>query len=99
MQSDRGAQQRNDFQLRLHAIDMQKGSLVRRFMTVDGQVADVHAQAERNGVKLAKFDASTGEFFSRRDYAAADSLLKGIGSDIPGEQAEGNQGENAERQE
>src|SRR5205807_6154809 len=48
----RGAEQGNNFQLRLHAVDPEKWDLIRSFATVDGQIASVHAEAERNGVKL-----------------------------------------------
>ncbi len=65
---------------------------------MDGQVASVHAQAERGNVKFPEFDAAAGDFLNRCDHAAADPLLKGIGSDEPAEQAESNQAENAERQ-
>jgi hypothetical protein len=50
---------------------------------MDSQVANVYAKAERSDVKLAEFDASTGDFLSRGDYAAADLLLKRIGRDVP----------------
>src|SRR4030088_1534806 len=93
MQSDRGAEQRNDFQLRLHAVDPKIWNLIRRFATVDGEVASIHAQTERDGVKFAEFDAAAGGFLHRRDYSAANQLLKGIGRDVPGECGEYNHAE------
>jgi hypothetical protein len=63
---------------------------------MDSQVANVYAKAERSDVKLAEFDASTGDFLSRGDYAAADLLLKRIGRDVPAKKAEGDYAENAE---
>ena len=53
---------------------------------MNGQVASVHAQAKRDGVKFAEFDAAAGDFLNRRDHAAANQLLKGIGGDVPGKQ-------------
>src|ERR1700690_434985 len=50
-------------------------------------------------MKFAEFNASTGEFLSRRDQPAADDLLKGIGSDVPAKQTEGDQAEDAKCQE
>src|ERR1700686_1913411 len=99
MQSDCGAEQRNDFQLRLQAVDPHKWDLIRSFATVDGEVASVHAQAEGDGMKFAELDAATRDFLKRCDHSAADRLLKRIRSDIPAEQAESNQAENAKQQE
>ncbi len=98
VQCDGRAEERNDFDLRLQAVDAQKGNLVRSFAAVDGEVAGVHTQAKRDGVQCAEFDASARDFLQRRDHPAADHPLKGIGRDIPAEQAETNQAENAERQ-
>src|ERR1700675_1712336 len=98
MQSDRGAEQRNDFQFRLHAVDPEKWDLILGFATVDGEVASIHAQAERDGVKFAEFDAATRDSLKRCDHSAADRLLKRIRGDVPAEQAESNQGENAKQQ-
>ena len=98
MQSDRGTEERNDFQFRLHAVDPCKWGLILSFATVDGQVASVHPQAKRDGVKFPEFDAAPGHFLNRRDDSAADQLLKGIRSDIPAEQSESNQAENTKRQ-
>src|SRR6266704_5237537 len=97
MQSDRGAEQGNNFQLRLHAVDPEKWDLIRSFATVDGQIASVHAEAERNGVKFAEFDPAARAFLKRRDHSAAAHLLKRIRGDVPTEQAESNQGENAKQ--
>ena len=98
MQSDGGAEERNDFHFRLQAVDVQKWGLILSFATVDGQVANVHAQAERDGVQFSQFDASAGEFLRRRDHSTANPQLKRIGGDVPGEQTESDQTENAERQ-
>src|ERR1700674_5344 len=98
MQSNCGAEQRNDFQLCLQAVDPEKWNLIRSFATVDREVAGVYAQAERDGVKFAEFDAAARDFLERCDHSAADRLLKRIRSDIPAEQAESNQGENAKQQ-
>src|SRR5438105_5004438 len=95
MQSDRGAEQGNNFQLRLHAVDPEKWHLIRSFATVDGQIASVHAEAERNGVKFSEFDAAARDLLKRGDDSAANQLLKRIRGDVPTEQAESNQGENA----
>src|ERR1700682_4838147 len=97
MQSDRGAEERNDFQLRLHAVDPKKWNLIRSFATVDGEVASIHAQTERDGVKFAEFDAAAGDFLYRCDYSTANQLLKGIGSCVPGERAESNHAEHAKQ--
>src|SRR4029077_9817599 len=53
MQSDRSAEERNDFHFRLQAVDAHKWDLIRSFAAVDGEVASIHAQAERDGVKFA----------------------------------------------
>ena len=98
MQSDGGAEDGNDFHFRLQAVDPHIWHLIRSFATVDSQVASVHAQAERDSVKFSEFDASAGDFLHRRDHAAADQLLKGIGSDVPAEQGECKQAENTKRQ-
>src|SRR5450759_1485885 len=98
IRDSRGAKKRNDFHFRLQAVNPQKWDLVRSFATVNGQVASVHAQAERDGVKFPELDAAAGDFLNRRDHSAADHLLKGIRSDVPAEQAESNQAENAEQQ-
>src|SRR5271169_5559639 len=65
---------------------------------MDGQVASVDAQAEGSGVQFPEFDAAARELLRRRNHAAADPLLKGIRGDVPGEQAESDQGEDAEGQ-
>ena len=77
---------------------MQKWSLVRSFSAVDGEVASVHAQAKRNGVQFSEFDAAAGEFLGRRDHPLAHHPLKRIGIDVPGEQTEAKQAENAKQQ-
>src|ERR1700681_1051255 len=98
MQSDRGAEERNDFQLRLHAVDPKKWNLIRRFATVDGEVASIHTQAERDGVKFAEFDAAARDFLKRCNDSAADQLLKRIRGGVPGERTESNQAEGAKQQ-
>jgi len=50
MQSDGCAEDGDDLHFRLHAVDVQEWGLVRGFAAVDGQVARVNAQAERDGV-------------------------------------------------
>src|SRR5450755_708129 len=99
MQSHRGAQERNDFHLRLHAVDMQEGSLALGFMAVDRQVTSVHPQSKGNGMELAEFDPSASKFFRLGDHPPAHHALERIGRDIPGEQAEGNGAENPKAQE
>ena len=98
VQSDGGAEDGNDFHLRLQAVDPQKGELVGSFAAVDGQVASVHAQAERSGVEFAEFDPAAHDLLNRGNHPAANQLLKGIGGDVPGEQPKSNQAKNAERQ-
>src|SRR5260221_4903438 len=98
MQPYRGAEQRNDFQLRLHAVDPEKWDLVRGFATVDGKVASIHAEAEGDGVKFAEFDAAAGDFLDRRDDPAANELLNGIRGGVPAECTECNQAEYAKQQ-
>src|SRR5260370_31960430 len=96
MQSDGGAEERNDFDFRLQTVDLQKWNLVRSFAAMDGQVAAVHAQAKRDGVQFSKFNAAARHFFQRRDHSAANHLLEGIGRDVPAEQTESDDAENAE---
>ena len=98
MQCNGGAEQGNNFQLRLQAVDVEEWGLIGSFATVDGQVASIHAQAERDGVQFSEFDAAAGEFLHRRDHTATDHLLKGIGGDVPGKKGECNQAENAEEE-
>src|SRR6266478_5900687 len=98
MQSDRGAEQGNNFQLRLHAVDPEKWDLIRSFATVDGQIASVHAEAERDSVKFSEFDATARDFLKRGDDSAANQLLKGIRSGVPRERCESNQAEHAKQQ-
>ena len=99
MQSDRGAEQGNNFQLRLHAVDPEKWDLIRSFATVDGQIASVHAEAERDRVKFAEFDAAARGLLKRGDDSAANQLLKRIRSTVPGERTKCDQAEHAKRQE
>ena len=98
MQSNGGAEERNDFNFRLQAVDSQKWNLVRSFAAMNGQVAGVHAEAERDGVQFAKLDAAARHFLQRRDHSAANHLLKGIGRDVPAEQTESDKTENAKPQ-
>src|SRR5882762_284901 len=93
MQSDGGAEQRNDFQLCLHAVDPKKWNLIRSLAPVDSEVASINAQAERDGVKFPEFDAAARDFLKRRDHSAANQLLKGIRSRVPAERSEYNQAE------
>ncbi len=46
--------------------------------------------------EFAEFDPSAREFLGRRDHSMADPLLKGVGCDVPAEEAESNHAENAE---
>ena len=62
---------------------------------MDRQVARVHPQTEWSDVEFTEFDASTNNFLDRRDHAAPNPLLKGIGGHVPAEQAEGNQAKQA----
>src|SRR5437879_10159871 len=83
MQSDRGAEQGNNFQLRLHAVDPEKWDLIRSFATVDGQIASVHAEAERDRVKFAEFDAAARGLLKRGEDSAANQPMKRSRSTVP----------------
>ena len=99
MQPDRLTEDGDNLHLRLHTIHMQERSLIGAFVTVNGQVARVHAKAKRDGVQLPEFDTPAGDFFRRGDYPPADEALKGFSRDVPAEQSEGDQRENTKSQE
>src|SRR5208337_4372469 len=98
VQSDGGAEEGDDFQFRLEAVDVKKRRLIRCFMPMNSQVASIYAQTEWNGVQFSQFHAAAGEFLRRSNHFAADPLLKGIGGDVPGEQCECDQTENGKQQ-
>jgi len=66
---------------------------------MNGQISRIHAQAERSGVKLAKFYPSAGRLLKLRDHSAPNSLLERISCDVPAEHGERKQAETAEKQE
>src|SRR5271155_2747615 len=98
MQSHGGTEKGDDLQLRSHAFNAEKWFLVGRFTAVDGQVAGIDAQAKRDGVEFSQFDAASGHLLDRRDDPASDEGLKRISGDIPCNESEANQGENAKPQ-
>ena len=97
MQSDLGAEQRDDLHFELHAVHSQIGRLIGGFPSVDHQIANVHAKAERDSVQLADLNAAAGSLFERGDDPAPNHLLKGIGSGVPAQQAQGDGTEEAEQ--
>ena len=62
------------------------------------EVASIHAQAKRDRVQFAEFDATASCLFQRSDDPASHPLLKGVGGDVPAEKPERDQAENAKRQ-
>src|SRR5882724_7527792 len=99
MQPDLRAKNRNDFDFCLEAVDAQIRGLIGGLSSVNDQIANVYPQPERYGMQLTDLDAAARDFLERRDDATADCLLKGIGGDIPAQQAQDNDTDDTEQPE
>jgi hypothetical protein len=64
---------------------------------VNDEIAHVHPQAEWDGVDLTQLDLASRRLFERLDHASPHHLLKGIGSDVPPQQSQSNNTEEAEQ--
>ncbi len=87
MQPDLGAKERDDFDFGLQAVYAQIRDLISRLSPVNDQIPNIYSQPKRDGMQLTDLDAAARDFLERRDDATADCLLKGIGGDIPAQQA------------
>ena|SRR5947207_11236955 len=76
VEANLSAEERDNLDFRLQAIDMQVRNLVGRFPSVNSQIANIDAQPERNGMKLADFNAASSSFLECCDNPAANCLLK-----------------------
>ena len=88
VQADIGAEQRNDLELSLHAVNAEKWRFAGSFTAVDGEVAALDAQAKRDGVQFAEFDSASSSFLKLGDQSAAHALLERVRAHIPPEQRE-----------
>ena len=99
MQSNCGAEDGDDFQLRLKPVDPNKRSFIGSLATVNSEVACFHAQAQWGDMEFAEFDAPAGNFFDRGDHALPYFFLKRIGGGIPAQKAEADYAENTKQEE
>src|SRR6267378_2121873 len=99
MKADLGAEQRDDFDFCRHAVHTQIRRLIQGLPSVNDEIANVHPQAERDGVQLTDLDAAAGGFFESRDYTPTDQSLKGSGGNVPTQQTESDSTEKAEQSE
>ncbi|PYX33749.1 MAG: hypothetical protein DMG80_04715 [Acidobacteria bacterium] len=76
MEANLSAEERDNLDFGLQAVHMQVRNLIGRFPSVNSQVANIDAQPERNGMKLADFNTASSSFLECRDNPAANCLLK-----------------------
>jgi hypothetical protein len=70
--------------------------LIGSFPPVNHQIAKVYSQPEGSGMQLTDLDPTARSLLERRHHPTPDCSLKRIGGDIPAEQAEDKDSENAE---
>src|SRR5882762_1964403 len=99
LETEAGLEQGDDLNTSDQPIDMRQWDFAGSFPTVNGEVANLGLQTERNGVIGAQFDAATGGPFDRGDDAAADQGLEGIGCHVPGRCPQKDRAEEEKQQE